>query len=105
MLPFLLKNVTFFTQKCTSGCVRISKKLLSETVVRCSVKRVSLGISENTQKNTCGRVSLMIKLQGPGPRPVTLLEKKLWHRCFPVSSATFFIKHLRWLLLFHSTKK
>ena len=33
----------------------------------------------------------------------TLLKKRLWHRCFPVSCAKFsrkpFTEHLRWLLL------
>ena len=36
--------------------------------------------------------------------PATLLKKRPWHRCFPVNFAkflrtTFFIQHLRWLLL------
>ena len=36
--------------------------------------------------------------------PVTLLKKRLWHRCFPVNSvkflrAPFLTEHLRWLLL------
>ena len=39
-----------------------------------------------------------------GFRPVTLLKKRLWYRCFPVNfakflSAPFFIEHLWWLLL------
>ena len=38
-------------------------------------------------------------------RPATLLKKKLWHRCFPVSfekflRTPFFTEHLWWLLLF-----
>ena len=38
-------------------------------------------------------------------RPATLLKKRLWHKCFPVSFAKllrtpFLIEHLRWLLLF-----
>ena len=37
---------------------------LSEAVVRwCSVKKVFLEISENSQKNTCSRRSFLIKLQ------------------------------------------
>ena len=37
-------------------------------------------------------------------RPVNLLKKRLWHRCFPVNFAKFlrtpfFIEHLEWLLL------
>ena len=39
-----------------------------------------------------------------GLRPATLLKKRLWHRCFPVSfvkflRTPFFTEHLRWLLL------
>ena len=38
--------------------------LFLETVVqRCSVKKVLLEISQNSQKNTCARVSFSIKLQ------------------------------------------
>ena len=51
---------------------------------RCSVKKVLLEIWQNSQENTCGRVSL--------------------RRCFPVNFAKFLrtlflIEHLRWLLL------
>ena len=39
-----------------------------------------------------------------GLRPVTLLKKRLWHRCFPVNfvkflRTPFFIEHRWWLLL------
>ena len=54
-------------------CVRLSKnitkcfflnKVFSEAVVRrCSVKKVFLEISQNSQENTCARVSFLIKLQ------------------------------------------
>ena len=40
-------------------------------------KRVFLKISQNSQENTCARVSF--------------LKKRLWHRCFPVN----FVKFLR----------
>ena len=44
-----------------------------------------------------------------GPRPVTLLKKRLWHRCFPVSFAkflkkSFLIEHL-WLLVLQIKSK
>ena len=57
----------------------------------CSVKKVFLEISRNSQENTCGRVSF-------------LLKKRLWHRCFPLNFAeflrtSFFTKQLRWLLV------
>ena len=65
-------------------------------------KKVFLEISQNSQENTCARVSFLIKLQAP---PATLLKKRLWHSCFPVNfvkfpSTPFFIEHLWWLLLY-----
>ena len=68
--------------------------MCSEAVTqRCSVKKVFLEISQNSQENTCG------------PKPATLLKKKLWHRCFPVNFAKFLrtpflTEYLRWLLLY-----
>ena len=35
-------------------------------VQRCSVKKVFMGISQNSQENTCARVSFLIKLQASG---------------------------------------
>ena len=66
----------------------------------CSVKKVFLESSQNSQENTCARVSFLIKLQ---EAPATLLKKRLWHRCFPVNFAkflrtAFFAEHLWWLL-------
>ena len=58
---------------------------ITEAVVRrCSVKKVFLKISDNSQENTRARVSFLIKLQASG-----LLKKRLWHRCFPVNFAKF----------------
>ena len=50
-----------------------------------------LEISQNSQENTCARVSY-------------LLKKRLWHSCFPVNSVKFLrtpflTEHLWWLLL------
>ena len=75
--------------------VMCNKQHLKEAVVqRCSVKKVFLEISQNSQENTCARVSFLIKLQA-----ATLLKKRLWHRCFPVNfvkflRTPFFIEHL-----------
>ena len=44
-------------------------------------KKVSLKISQNSQENTCARVSFL--------RSATLLKKRLWHRLFPVNFAKF----------------
>ena len=72
---------------------------------RCSIKKVFLDISQNSQENTCARVSFLMKL-----RPATLLKKRLWHRCFPVNfdeflKTPFLTEHLRWLLLKSIKKK
>ena len=75
---------------------------IEAVVQRCSVKKVFLEISQNSQENNCARVSFLIKLQA---RPATLLKKKLWHSCFPVNfvkflRTPFYKEHLWWLLLF-----
>ena len=53
---------------------------------RCFTKKVSLKISQNSQENTCARVSFSIKLLKR-----LSLKKRTWHRCFPVK----FAKYLR----------
>ena len=40
----------------------------------CSVKKVLLEISQNSQEHVCARVSFLINLQAP---PVTLLKKRV----------------------------
>ena len=52
-------------------------------VWRCSLKKVFLKISQNSQENTCVRVSFLIKLQASGK----------------ISKNTFLTEQLRWLLL------
>ena len=64
-------------------------------IQRCSVKKVFLKISQNSQEDICTRVSVLKSC-----RP----KKRLWHRCFPMKFANFlrtpiFIKYLWWLLL------
>ena len=49
---------------------------------RCSVKKVLLKSSQNSEQNTCARVSFLIKLQAP---PAALLKRWLCYRCFPVN--------------------
>ena len=72
----------------------------SEAVVqRCSVRKVFLEISPNSQENTCARVSFSIKL-----RPATLLKKETLAQVFScefckISKNIFFTEHLWWLLL------
>ena len=58
-----------------------------EAVVRrCSVKKVFIEMSENSQENTCARVSFLIKLPA---RLETLLKKRLWQSRFPVNFEKF----------------
>ena len=69
---------------------------------RCSIKKGAPNISQNSQENTCIRVSFFNKVAVL--TPATLLKKRLWHMCFPVNFAKslgtpFFIEHLWWLLL------
>ena len=64
---------------------------------RCSVKKVFLEILQNSQENTCGRVSFLNKVAGE------VFSCEFW--CFPVNSAKFLrtpflTEHLWWLLLY-----
>ena len=59
---------------------------------RCSVRKVFLEISQNSQENTCASA-----------RPETLLKKRLSHRCFHVNFVKFlstpFSQNTSWQLL------
>ena len=67
--------------------------------------KVFIEISQNSQENTCARVSFFNKVA----RPATLLKNRLWHRCFPVNFAKFLwtpflrntsgrLKHISWAM-------
>ena len=58
-------------------------------------EKVFLEISQNSQKNTCARVSFLMKLQASDHRPASSLKKRMWNRCFP----GYFPKFLRTLFL------
>ena len=45
------------------GVHKLKVKVLEAVVRGCSVKKVFLEISQNSQENTCARVSFLIKLQ------------------------------------------
>ena len=53
---------------------------------RCSLRKVFLEISQNSQENTCA--SLCFK-KVAGLRPATLLKQRLWRRCFLVNFGKF----------------
>ena len=78
-------------------------KMSKAVFQRYFVKKVFIEISQNSQENTCARVS-------SGLRPATLLKKRLWHKCFPVNFAkvlrtAFSIEHLWCLLRTHLLTK
>ena len=52
--------------------------LIEAVVQRCSVKKVSLEISQNSQENNCARVSFLIKLQASFLRTPFLIEHHWW---------------------------
>ena len=70
---------------------RMVDKAVTEAATRgVQLEKVFLEILQNSQERIYPRVSL--------------LKKKLWHRCFTVNFVTFLrtpfcIKHLRWVLL------
>ena len=66
---------------------------------RCSVKKIFLENSQNSQENTCARVSFLIKLQACHfIRKQTLAQVFSCEFC-EFSKNTFFTEHLWWLLL------
>ena len=50
---------------------------------RCSVKKMFLKISQNSQENNCARAFSLIKFS------TTLSKKRDWHKCFPLNFAKF----------------
>ena len=78
------------------------KQCSEAAIQRCSVKKVFLKISQNSQENTCARALFFNEVADF--RPVTLLKKWLWHMCFPVTFEKFLrtcilIEHFWWILL------
>ena len=66
-------------------------------VQRCSVKKVFLKISQNSQESTCARVSFLIKMQ---LAPATLFKKETLAQVIPcefcqIFKSIFFTEHLR----------
>ena len=79
----------------------LGKKLSEAVARRCFVKMVFLEISQNLQENNCARVSFLIKLH---PEACNFIKKETLAQVFScefcvISNNTFFIEHLRWLLL------
>ena len=62
---------------------------------------INLGVTEAVPRR-CSVEKVLLKIS---LRPATLLKKKIWRWCFPVSfvkflRTPFFTEHLRWLLLY-----
>ena len=96
LFPFYTKQ-TYITQVEEK---RVKKKEKRSPEVFCK-KGVLKSFAKFPGKHLCQ--SLFFN-KVAGLRPGTLLKKRLWHRCFPVNFAkflrtSFFIEHLRWLLL------
>ena len=53
------------------------------------LKKAFLKNLQNSQENTCVRVSFLKKLQ---TQPATLLKKNIKHRCFPVNLISLFYR-------------
>ena len=51
--------------------ISVLMSLIEVVAQRCSVKKVLLEISQNSQENTCAKVSFLIKLQALGKRLCT----------------------------------
>ena len=71
----------------------------SEAVAwKCSVKKVFLEILQNSQENTCARVSFLIKLQVSGCEFCEISKNTFFHRT-PLIAASVCLqqKHLFWL--------
>ena len=74
------KHFNYNTRKKGKNCI-----LNAEAVARrCSVKMMFIEISQNRRKAPAPE-SLFNKVAGL--KPVTLLKKRFWHRCFPVNFA------------------
>ena len=77
-----------------------TSSVLEAVFRRCFVKKMFLKNPQNSQENTIARVSFLIVAD---VRPATLLKKRLWHvfscEFSEIFKNTFFIQHLRWMLL------
>ena len=62
---------------CLFHSISVETEVIEAVNQSCSVKKVFLEISQNSQENTCARVYFLIKLQATG------------NRCFPVNFAKF----------------
>ena len=84
-------ELVLFSQKCSEGIaeniiILFGNWSLEPVTMRCSVKKVFLKISWNSQENISARISFLVKLHGNFVRKETLAQG------FPVNFARFFKK-------------
>ena len=77
----------------------VSYFLYNNTNARSSRPEVFLEISKNSQKNTCARVSFLIKLQACNFIKKETLAQVLSCEFWEISKNSFFTEHFWWLLL------
>ena len=105
----LLLLITWTTNWTTNFVLTITiqmsvniQMIIEPVAQRCSVKKVFLEISQNSQESTCTRVSFLITLLASSPatlfRKMTLVQVFSCEFC-EISKTPFFIEHLWWLLL------
>ena len=74
--------------------ILLTNAFFRHSLQRCSIKKLFLKISQNSQENTMC-LSLFVN-KVAGRRPATLSKKRLWYRWFcEISKNTFFTEHLR----------
>ena len=74
---------------------------IEAVVRRCSVKKVFLEISQNSQENTCARVSFLIKLMTCNfIKKETRAQVVSCEFCRKFLRTPFFVEHFWWLLLY-----
>ena len=88
-----------------NGCPHNFKPMFRISHRRYSVKKVFFKISQNSQENTCARVSFFKKV---ACLRAATIKKRFWHRCFPVNFAkclrTPFLQNISGQLLLHVLK-
>ena len=76
------ENIEIITRK-----HKLKVPLVKKQLPEVSYKKVFLRNSQNSQKNTCVRVSFFNKVMRL--RPASLFKKRLWHKCCPVNFVKF----------------
>ena len=67
--------------------IKNTPQMKSEAVIqRCSINKMFLELSQNSQENKCARVFFN---KVAALRLANLVKKRLWHRCFPVNLCSF----------------